>query len=103
MALAIQILTILILAVVLVTVCTVAFVVLRYTLTIIVYLVKLDEWRSAIRPGMDVYVIDSGSAKRRTIVALNETIIQVRSKEGNLSGHHISAIYPITTDYGTTK
>lgn len=102
MKLAITILTLFILLICLLVVSLTGFVIIRYLISVLMNEVNKDAWRDRLKPGMEVLVIDQ-EARRRTVVYVNKVFVQVKNAEGNLSGHHISTIYPITRDYGTTN
>lgn len=61
------------------------------------YEVQITAWRKKLSPGAKIKV-QLHTTQNKTVVAVNGDIVQVQSEDGNLSGHHISTIYPITRD-----
>jgi hypothetical protein len=66
------------------------------------YNVQLTIWRKQLNSGEEI-MVEEHNTQKRTIVAINGDIIQVKNQDGNLSGHHISTIYPISRNHGQTK
>ncbi len=81
-----------------------AFGVIRYTVFVLFSIADIDKWRSELKPGTEVLVIERNLFYRRlTITYISGSLVQLTTPDGNLSGHHISTIYPISRNHGTTK
>lgn len=100
----VHILLIAILMIVLIILSVLAFAIIRYIIFVLFAIADIDKWRSELEPGTEVLVIERNLFYRRlTITYISGSLVQLTTPDGNLSGHHISTIYPISRNHGTTK